>query len=100
MKAALKLQGGVGNISLWFIISYAFNIATYAVTLFYVWSFQIFNFDNYNEETKRTISWFLPIIAILSSWINCLYVLRKAPCGPYILMMSKILYSFLSVGSM
>ena len=29
--------------------------------------------------------------------MNCLYVLRKAPCGPYVLMMSRILLSFLSV---
>ncbi|KAI1721885.1 transient receptor potential cation channel subfamily A member 1 like protein [Ditylenchus destructor] len=96
VKAALKLQNGLSSISFWFVSSYLFNISTYAVTLFYVWSFYFFNFDNYHEEVKKTVSWFMPIIAILASWINCLYVLRKAPCGPYILMMSKILFSFLN----
>ncbi|CAD5206261.1 unnamed protein product [Bursaphelenchus okinawaensis] len=95
IKATLKLQKGWSAVSFWFKISYAFNLLTYALTLFYVWSFYLFNFDNYNQEIKRTVSWFLPIFAILSSWINCLYVLRKSPCGTYILMMSKILRSFL-----
>uniref|UniRef100_A0A915CZ64 Ion transport domain-containing protein n=1 Tax=Ditylenchus dipsaci TaxID=166011 RepID=A0A915CZ64_9BILA len=74
VKAALKLQTGVRSVSFWFLASYLFNIATYALTLFYIWSFHFFNFDNYHEEVKKTVSWFLPIIAILSSWINCLFL--------------------------
>lgn len=96
VKAALKLQAGFRAVSLWFCISYVWTLATYLVTLFFIWSWHMFSFDDFNEETKRTIGWFLPIIAILASWINCLYVLRKAPCGAYILMMSKILCSFLN----
>jgi hypothetical protein len=95
VKAALKLQDGYRSVSFWFQVSYAFNLLTLAITLFYVWSFYVFNYDDYNLEIKRTISWFLPIVAIMSSWLNCLYILRKAPCGAYILMMSRILYSFL-----
>lgn len=96
VKAALKLQTGPGKVSLWFCVSYLWTFLTYLVTLFWIWSWHLFSFDDFNEETKRTIGWFLPIVAILASWINCLYVLRKAPCGPYILMMSKILCSFLN----
>uniref|UniRef100_A0AC34QIC0 Ion transport domain-containing protein n=1 Tax=Panagrolaimus sp. JU765 TaxID=591449 RepID=A0AC34QIC0_9BILA len=96
VKAKLKTERDPCNrISTWFCVSYVFTFLTYAVTLFFIWSPIIFNFDNYNLELKRTISWFLPIIAIISSWIQCLYILRKSPCGPYILMMSKILRSFL-----
>jgi len=38
--------------SFWFFASYSFNLLTYFVTLFYIWSFNFLNFDNYNEETK------------------------------------------------
>ncbi|KAL3115459.1 hypothetical protein niasHT_010724 [Heterodera trifolii] len=96
VKAALKLQFGIGAVSAWFLISYTWSLITYAITLLYIWSWHLFSFDDYNEELKRTIGWFLPIVATLASWINCLYVLRKAPCGSYILMMSKILFSFLN----
>uniref|UniRef100_A0A914D3J6 Uncharacterized protein n=1 Tax=Acrobeloides nanus TaxID=290746 RepID=A0A914D3J6_9BILA len=100
IKAVLKLQTGYTSVSLcvslWFQISYLFNLITLIITLAFVWTPYIFNFDNYNLETKRTIAWFLPIVAIISSWVNCLYILRKAPCGPYILMMIKILRSFLN----
>ncbi|KAF7638766.1 hypothetical protein Mgra_00001846 [Meloidogyne graminicola] len=96
VKASLKLQTkGCTKLSLWFYFSYTWTVITSLIALFYIWSWYIFNFDNFNQEEKKTIEWLLPIVAIIASWINCLYVLRKAPCGPYILMMSKILYSFL-----
>uniref|UniRef100_A0A183BVF2 Ion_trans domain-containing protein n=1 Tax=Globodera pallida TaxID=36090 RepID=A0A183BVF2_GLOPA len=96
VKAALKLQSGIRAVSAWFLISYTWTLITYSITLLFIWSWHLFSFDNYNEEIKRTIGWLLPIVATLASWINCLYVLRKAPCGSYILMMSKILFSFLN----
>lgn len=63
VKAALKLQNGLASISFWFVSSYLFNISTYAVTLFYVWSFYFFNFDNYHEE----VNYFHQLLAT----INC-----------------------------
>ncbi|KAI6222117.1 hypothetical protein M3Y95_00950400 [Aphelenchoides besseyi] len=95
VKAALKLQTGWNSVSFWFKISYLFTLITYAITLLFVWSVFVFKFDDYHPELKRTIAWFLPIVAVLSSWINCLFVLRKSPCGIYVAMMSKILRSFL-----
>ncbi|KAH7697534.1 Protein TRPA-2, partial [Aphelenchoides avenae] len=96
LKGGLKLRdAGYRALSFWFQVSYTFNFLTLSITLFYVWSSYFFNFDDYNKETKKAISWLLPIAAILSSWLNCLYILRKAPCGPYIMMMSRILCSFL-----
>ncbi|KAI6223643.1 hypothetical protein M3Y99_01445800 [Aphelenchoides fujianensis] len=97
VKAALKLSTGWNSVSLWFKISYLWSFVTYAVTLFFIWSPFIFKFDDFHGELKRTIAWFLPIVAILASWVNCLYVLRKSPCGSYILMMTQILRSFLGV---
>lgn len=66
----------------------------------YLFPFHLQN--KWNYILQRTLSWFLPIIAVLSSWINwylseiinseivninvfSLYILRKAPCGPVIL---------------
>ncbi|KAE9549370.1 hypothetical protein FO519_007414 [Halicephalobus sp. NKZ332] len=97
VKAKLKVDRDpdCSKISIWFTASYIFTFLTYVVTIVFVWSPTWFNYDDYNMELKRTISWFLPIIAIISSWIQCLYILRKSPCGPYILMMSKILKSFM-----
>ncbi|CAK5076536.1 unnamed protein product [Meloidogyne enterolobii] len=96
VKASLKLQiKSPSKLSAWFYLSYTWTVITSLIALFYIWSWQIFDFDSFNEEEKKTVGWLLPIVAIIASWINCLYVLRKAPCGPYILMMSKILYSFL-----
>ncbi|KAK6015326.1 hypothetical protein OSTOST_19250, partial [Ostertagia ostertagi] len=35
-----------------------------------------------------------PIVAIISAWVNFLYILRKSPYGIYIFMMVRILRSF------
>uniref|UniRef100_A0A0N4ZYG6 Ion_trans domain-containing protein n=1 Tax=Parastrongyloides trichosuri TaxID=131310 RepID=A0A0N4ZYG6_PARTI len=96
LKFMLK-QVEQDSFSIWFIISYTFNILTYITTAVYIWHHYIFSFDDYYEDTKIIIAWFLPIISVISAWVNCLYVLRKSPFGVYILMMKKILGSFFKV---
>ncbi|KHN73291.1 Transient receptor potential cation channel subfamily A member 1 -like protein [Toxocara canis] len=92
VKGAVKLQAG--KVSKWFIASYLFNIVTYIATFLFIWTPQLFSYSDYNRDLKHFITWFLPIIAIISAWINFLYILRKSPYGIYILMMTRILYSF------
>uniref|UniRef100_A0AC35U3X6 G_PROTEIN_RECEP_F1_2 domain-containing protein n=1 Tax=Rhabditophanes sp. KR3021 TaxID=114890 RepID=A0AC35U3X6_9BILA len=83
--------------STWFAISFLFNLFTYLTTALYVWHYYIFSMDDYHEEVKILIAWFLPIISVISAWINFLYVLRKSPFGLYILMMKRILITFFKV---
>lgn len=92
IKCAIKLQNG--HITRWFVMSYSFNLVTYICTFLFVWTPTLFAYDNYHQELKRFITWLLPIIAIISAWVNFLYILRKSPSGIYILMMARILYSF------
>ncbi|CAK5056364.1 unnamed protein product [Meloidogyne enterolobii] len=73
---------------------YLFHVVIYFVYLGLLFSYAE-GPPSIAKNLLKTVGWLLPIVAIIASWINCLYVLRKAPCGPYILMMSKILYSFL-----
>ncbi|CAI5438469.1 unnamed protein product [Caenorhabditis angaria] len=82
------------SISFWFVIAFCFNIITYLATLAYVWLPTIFKYDDYHQEVKNIVIWFLPIIAIISAWANFLYILRKSPFGIYIFMMTRILRSF------
>ena len=56
-------------------------------------------YNNYIPLFQRFITWLLPIIAIISAWVNFLYILRKSPSGIYILMMARILYSFSQVSN-
>uniref|UniRef100_A0A0R3RJ55 Ion_trans domain-containing protein n=1 Tax=Elaeophora elaphi TaxID=1147741 RepID=A0A0R3RJ55_9BILA len=92
VKCAVKLQAG--KISKWFILSYSFNVITYIATFLFIWTPLLFSYNDYNSDLKHLITWLLPIIAIISAWINFLYILRKSPYGIYILMLSRILYSF------
>uniref|UniRef100_A0AAF5HXR3 Ion transport domain-containing protein n=1 Tax=Strongyloides stercoralis TaxID=6248 RepID=A0AAF5HXR3_STRER len=96
LKFMLK-QTEQEKFTIWFILSYSFNVLTYLTTALYVWHEYIFSFDDYHEETKMVISWILPIISVISAWINCLYILRKSPFGVYILMIKKILITFLKI---
>ncbi|KJH53252.1 hypothetical protein DICVIV_00563 [Dictyocaulus viviparus] len=93
LKGAIKARIS-RSISFWFIIAYTFNIITYTATFLYVWLPTLFSYDDYHEETKKIVLWFLPIIAIISAWMNFLYILRKSPYGIYIFMMARILRSF------
>ncbi|ETN75127.1 hypothetical protein NECAME_03850 [Necator americanus] len=93
LKGAIKARIS-HSISFWFVIAYSFNIITYAATFLYVWLPTIFSYDNYHEEQKKIVLWFLPILAIISAWVNFLYILRKSPYGIYIFMMVRILRSF------
>uniref|UniRef100_A0A158P8J5 Ion_trans domain-containing protein n=1 Tax=Angiostrongylus cantonensis TaxID=6313 RepID=A0A158P8J5_ANGCA len=93
LKGAIKARIS-HSISFWFIIAYAFNIITYTATFLYVWLPTLFSYDDYHEETKKIVLWFLPIVAIISAWMNFLYILRKSPYGIYIFMMVRILRSF------
>ncbi|KIH59876.1 hypothetical protein ANCDUO_09881 [Ancylostoma duodenale] len=93
VKGAIKARIS-HSISFWFVIAYAFNIATYAATFLYVWLPTMFSYDDYHEEQKKIVLWFLPIVAIISAWVNFLYILRKSPYGIYIFMMVRILRSF------
>ncbi|CAG9539241.1 unnamed protein product [Cercopithifilaria johnstoni] len=92
VKCAIKLQAG--KISKWFILSYSFNVITYIATFLFIWTPLLFSYNDYNSDLKHFITWLLPIIAIISAWVNFLYILRKSPYGIYILMLSRILYSF------
>ncbi|VIO95512.1 Uncharacterized protein BM_BM13580 [Brugia malayi] len=92
VKCAVKLQ--TGKISKWFILSYSFNVITYIATFLFIWTPLLFSYNDYNSDLKHFITWLLPIIAIISAWINFLYILRKSPYGIYILMLTRILYSF------
>ncbi|VDL80489.1 unnamed protein product [Nippostrongylus brasiliensis] len=93
LKGAIKARIS-HSISFWFVVAYAFNLSTYAATFLYVWLPTMFSYDDYHEETKKVILWFLPIVAIISAWVNFLYILRKSPYGIYIFMMVRILRSF------
>ncbi|KAK6051766.1 hypothetical protein COOONC_10728 [Cooperia oncophora] len=93
LKGAIKARIS-HSISFWFVIAYAFNLATYLATFLYVWLPTFFSYDDYHEELKKVILWFLPIVAIISAWVNFLYILRKSPYGIYIFMMVRILRSF------
>ncbi|VDN86767.1 unnamed protein product [Brugia pahangi] len=95
VKCAVKLQ--TGKISKWFILSYSFNVITYIATFLFIWTPLLFSYNDYNSDLKHFITWLLPIIAIISAWINFLYILRKSPYGIYILMLTRILYSFSQV---
>ncbi|PIO66286.1 hypothetical protein TELCIR_12005 [Teladorsagia circumcincta] len=48
----------------------------------------------FNSKFQKVVLWFLPIVAIISAWVNFLYILRKSPYGIYIFMMVRILRSF------
>lgn len=93
VKGAIKARIS-HSISFWFVIAYTFNVATYVATFLYVWLPTMFAYDDYHEDLKKVILWFLPIVAIISAWINFLYILRKSPYGIYIFMMVRILRSF------
>uniref|UniRef100_A0A0N4WN09 Ion_trans domain-containing protein n=1 Tax=Haemonchus placei TaxID=6290 RepID=A0A0N4WN09_HAEPC len=93
LKGAIKARIS-HSISFWFVIAYTFNLATYLATFLYVWLPTMFSYDDYHEEVKKVILWFLPIVAIISAWVNFLYILRKSPYGIYIFMMVRILRSF------
>ncbi|GMR51593.1 hypothetical protein PMAYCL1PPCAC_21788 [Pristionchus mayeri] len=93
LKGAIKARISK-SISPWFIIAYTFNILTFVATLAYVWLPHLFEYDDFNQEVKTIILWALPIIAVMSAWINFLYILRKSPYGIYIFMMVRILKSF------
>ncbi|CAB3407189.1 unnamed protein product [Caenorhabditis bovis] len=93
LKATLKARVS-HRISAWFVVAFIFNMLTYAATLAYVWLPTVFKYDDYHQEVKHIILWFLPIVAIISAWINFLYILRKSPFGIYIFMMTRILKSF------
>uniref|UniRef100_A0AC35FAQ1 Ion transport domain-containing protein n=1 Tax=Panagrolaimus sp. PS1159 TaxID=55785 RepID=A0AC35FAQ1_9BILA len=94
-KARLKFERD--RISLWFSVSYVFTFFTYLVTLAFVWIPLIFSYDTWNLEIKKSVAWLLPIIAIIASWLQCLHILRKSPCGPYIMMMARIFKSFFNL---
>ncbi|GMT26350.1 hypothetical protein PFISCL1PPCAC_17647 [Pristionchus fissidentatus] len=93
IKGAIKARISK-SISLWFVIAYTFNILTLIGTLAYVWLPHLFEYDDFHQEVKTIILWALPIIAVMSAWINFLYILRKSPYGIYIFMMVRILKSF------
>ncbi|VDK79607.1 unnamed protein product [Litomosoides sigmodontis] len=95
VKCAVKLQGG--RISKWFVLSYSFNVITYIATFLFIWTPLLFSYNDYNSDLKHFITWLLPIISIISAWINFLHILRKSPYGIYILMLSRILYSFCQI---
>ena len=76
------------------ILETIFNLVIYIAVIFFVWFPEWFNYDDYNLELERTISWFFFIIILSSSWIRCLYVLRKSPWGSYVLIMRNIVSSF------
>ncbi|CAL2030390.1 unnamed protein product [Caenorhabditis brenneri] len=78
----------------WFALGSAFNILTYAATVAYVIATWVATFDDGNPELKKLVIWFLPIFAIISTWLNLLYALRKSPFGIYVLMLTRILRSF------
>ncbi|EFO97595.1 hypothetical protein CRE_10674 [Caenorhabditis remanei] len=87
------------NISTWFIIAFCFNLFTYAATMAYVWFPTVFSYDDFHMEVKKIVTWFLPIIAIISAWANLLYIMRKSPFGIYIFMMTRILRSFAHIAT-
>ncbi|CAA95836.1 Ion_trans domain-containing protein [Caenorhabditis elegans] len=87
------------SVSTWFIVAFCFNIFTYMATLAYVWLPTVFGYDDYHLEVKKIVTWFLPIIAIISAWANLLYIMRKSPFGIYIFMMTRILRSFAHIAT-
>ena len=66
-------------------------------TISIVWLPVLFNEDNYNMKNKNAAFQFLPIIAVIASWIDILLFITIYPCGLYILMMGTILKSFIKI---
>ncbi|CAJ0571017.1 unnamed protein product, partial [Mesorhabditis spiculigera] len=93
VKTAMKVQISTG-VSKWSAVALFFNFLTYLVTFAYVWLPTLFRYDDYHPEVKHVVLWFLPIVAIISAWVNFLYILRQSPYGIYIFMMVRILRSF------
>lgn len=50
VKGAVKLQGG--SVSKWFVLSYTFNIITYIATFLFIWTPQLFAYNDYNPDLK------------------------------------------------
>ncbi|KAF8362642.1 hypothetical protein PRIPAC_89565, partial [Pristionchus pacificus] len=67
-----------------FVSGCAFHTITFAATLTHVWLPYLIEYE----------SWALPFFALISTWINFLYILRKGPTGIYIIMMARLLKSF------
>ncbi|EGT45072.1 hypothetical protein CAEBREN_25101 [Caenorhabditis brenneri] len=84
-------------VSPWFVLGSAFNYLTYAATFAYIIIPHVAKFDDENMKMKKEIIWSLPIFAIISTWLNLLYVLRKTPFGIYVLMLTRIWWSFLHI---
>ncbi|CAI2311209.1 unnamed protein product [Caenorhabditis sp. 36 PRJEB53466] len=87
------------SISAWFVVAFCFNVFNYLATLAYVWLPTMFAYDDYHQEVKKIVTWFLPIIAIIAAWANLLYIMRKSPFGIYIFMMTRILRSFAHIAT-
>uniref|UniRef100_A0A7E4VEI1 Ion_trans domain-containing protein n=1 Tax=Panagrellus redivivus TaxID=6233 RepID=A0A7E4VEI1_PANRE len=79
--------------SKWFYFSYSFTAFTYIGTFSFIWLPKLLQRDEY--EMTEVVNMVLPIFAVVASWIQCLYVLRKSPSGLYVMMISQILKSFL-----
>ncbi|CAL2030389.1 unnamed protein product [Caenorhabditis brenneri] len=84
-------------VSPWFVLGSAFNFLTYAATFAYIIIPHVAKFDDENMKMKKEIIWSLPIFAIISTWLNLLYVLRKTEFGIYVLMLTRIWWSFLHI---
>lgn len=54
-------------------------------------------FNGYSVHIRDKFPWSPSMIAIISFWVECLYILRKSPCGLYILMLWKILKTFINM---
>ncbi|KAF1768390.1 hypothetical protein GCK72_000202 [Caenorhabditis remanei] len=80
-----------------FVISYIVNICTHVCTIVFLYANTYYSYDNQNTAWKKFVLWFLPIIAIMSAWLNLMYVFRKSPFGIYVLMMQRIFKSFADI---
>ena len=75
-----------------------FNIFIYSIMYFIISEHcPQFLFHSHNLQYPKNVFWFLSIMAMIFLWIKFLYILRKSPCGLYILMLWKILKTFINM---
>ncbi|EFO97601.1 hypothetical protein CRE_10673 [Caenorhabditis remanei] len=94
-RGIIKTNGELRTF-IFFIFTY-YNICTISFSIAYLYAKIYYFYANQDTARKKFVLWFLPIIAMLSAWLNLLYVLRKSSYGIYVLMMQSIFRSFLKI---
>ncbi|KAE9547823.1 hypothetical protein FO519_008968 [Halicephalobus sp. NKZ332] len=82
------------RISIQFVITLILTHWNHSVIISFVWKPMWFNYSINDMKFKEEMYRILLMSAIISSWFNFIYTLRKSPFGLYVLMMYQIFRSF------